>query len=75
MTPPKGQRGERTVTVLDVGTSKVAALIALVGAGEPRVIGVGQRVCHGVRSADRDEQARAQGRVFCAESHRTFRLL
>ena len=49
MTPPKGQRGERTVTVLDVGTSKVAALIALVGAGEPRVIGVGQRVCHGVR--------------------------
>ena len=41
------------MTVLDVGTSKVAALIALVGGsaggGEPRVIGVGQRVCHGVR--------------------------
>lgn len=53
MTPPKPQRGERTVTVLDVGTSKVAALIALVGGssagGEPRVIGVGQRVCQGVR--------------------------
>ena len=44
-------RGERTVTVLDVGTSKVAALIALVGGSDsdPRVIGVGQRVCHGVR--------------------------
>jgi cell division protein FtsA len=49
MITPKPQRGERTVTVLDVGTSKVAALIALIGAGEPRVIGVGQRVCHGVR--------------------------
>ena len=52
MTPPKPKttgRGERTVTVLDVGTSKVAALIALVGGGEPRVIGVGQRVCQGVR--------------------------
>ncbi len=53
MTPPKTTRGERTVTVLDVGTSKVAALIALVGGssggGDPRVIGVGQRVCHGVR--------------------------
>ncbi|MGI4877988.1 MAG: cell division protein FtsA [Janthinobacterium lividum] len=46
-----GARGERTVTVLDVGTSKVAALIALVGGtdADPRVIGVGQRVCQGVR--------------------------
>ncbi len=49
MMPPKPIRGERTVTVVDVGTSKVAALIALIGAGEPRVVGVGQRVCHGVR--------------------------
>lgn len=50
MSTPKPQRGERTVTVLDVGTSKVAALIALVAPGaDPRVIGVGQRVCHGVR--------------------------
>ena len=51
MSTPKPQRGERTVTVLDVGTSKVAALIALIPANgaDPRVIGVGQRVCHGVR--------------------------
>ena len=49
MSSPKPPRGERTVTVLDVGTSKVAAMIALIGAGEPRVIGVGQRVCQGVR--------------------------
>ncbi|QYE35085.1 MULTISPECIES: cell division protein FtsA [Sphingosinicellaceae] len=51
MSTAKPQRGERTVTVLDVGTSKVAALIALIGANgaDPRVIGVGQRVCHGVR--------------------------
>ena len=51
MSTAKPQRGERTVTVLDVGTSKVAALIALIGANgaDPRVIGVGQRVCQGVR--------------------------
>lgn len=43
-------RGERTVAVLDVGTSKVAALIAMVGSdGSPRVIGVGQRFCQGLR--------------------------
>ena len=51
MSTAKPHRGERTVTVLDVGTSKVAALIALIGGNgaDPRVIGVGQRVCHGVR--------------------------
>ena len=43
-------RGERTIAVLDVGTSKVAALIALVGGdGAPRVVGVGQRFCQGLR--------------------------
>ncbi len=43
-------RGERTIAVLDVGTSKVAGLIALVGGdGAPRVIGVGQRFCQGIR--------------------------
>lgn len=46
---PKGS-SERTVAVLDVGTSKVAALIALVGPdGEPRVIGTGQKPCAGLR--------------------------
>lgn len=51
MIAPKSARGERTVTVLDVGSSKVAAMIALVGGAgvDPRVIGVGQRVCQGVR--------------------------
>ena len=40
----------RTIAVLDVGTSKVAALIAMIGPdGAPRVIGVGQRVCVGLR--------------------------
>jgi len=43
-------RGERVVATLDVGSSKVAALIAMVGGeGLPRVIGVGQRACQGVR--------------------------
>lgn len=43
-------RGERVVAALDVGSSKVAALIAMVGGdGNPRVLGVGQRVCQGVR--------------------------
>ena len=46
--PPRG--GERTIAVLDVGTSKVAALIAIAGAdGEPRVIGTGQKPCNGLR--------------------------
>ncbi len=43
-------RGDRVVAALDVGSSKVAALIAMIGGdGSPRVIGVGQRVCQGVR--------------------------
>lgn len=51
---PRGAgRAERTVAVLDVGSSKVAALIAMVGGHEegaaPRVIGTGQRACQGVR--------------------------
>ena len=46
---PKGP-AERTIAVLDVGTSKVAALIALVGGnGEPRVIGTGQKPCAGLK--------------------------
>ena len=45
---------ERTIAVLDVGTSKVAVLIALVGGAgsenaEPRVIGTGQKPCSGLR--------------------------
>ncbi len=41
---------ERTIAVLDIGTSKVAALIAIAGAdGEPRVIGVGQKPCAGLK--------------------------
>ena len=41
---------ERTIAVLDVGTSKVAALIALIGPdGEPRVIGTGQKPCAGLK--------------------------
>lgn len=41
---------ERTLAVLDVGTSKVAALIIVAGAeGEPRVVGVGQKPCAGLK--------------------------
>mgnify|MGYP003131320847 CR=1 FL=1 len=45
-------RGEKTVAVLDVGSSKVAALIALVGPEEdaPRVIGVHQLACRGMKN-------------------------
>ena len=47
--PPRGG-GERTLCVLDVGTSKVAALIAIAGPdGEPRVIGTGQKPCQGLK--------------------------
>ncbi len=47
---PKAASAERTIAVLDVGSSKVAALIVLVGGdGEPRVIGTGQKPCAGLR--------------------------
>ena len=54
---------ERTIAVLDVGTSKVAALIAMIGPdGEPRVIGTGQKPCQGLKRGlvtdfERTEQA------------------
>jgi len=42
--------GERTVAVLDIGTSKVAALIARLSAdGLPQVIGTGQKPCAGLK--------------------------
>ncbi|WP_235927759.1 cell division protein FtsA [Sandarakinorhabdus rubra] len=51
--PPLGRgQTERPVAVLDVGTSKVSALIALVGGeGPPRVIGSGQKPCAGLKRA------------------------
>lgn len=57
MSTVKQSRGERAVAVLDVGTSKVAAMIVMIGAAsgangdasDPRVIGVGQRSCEGLR--------------------------
>jgi len=43
-------RAERVVAALDVGTSKVAALIAMAdGENPPRVIGAGVRACNGLR--------------------------
>lgn len=43
-------RAEHVIAALDVGTSKVAALIAEVGAdGTARVVGAGVRACAGVR--------------------------
>ena len=45
-----GSRGERTIAALDIGSSKVAALIAVSdGESPPRVIGTGQRACTGLR--------------------------
>ncbi len=41
---------DRTIAVLDIGTSKVAALIARIGAdGVPVVIGTGQKPCSGLK--------------------------
>lgn len=43
-------RTERVVAALDVGTSKVAALIAMAdGENPPRVVGAGVRACNGLR--------------------------
>lgn len=49
--PPLGRgQPERPVAVLDVGTSKVSALIALIGGdGPPRIIGSGQKPCLGLK--------------------------
>jgi cell division protein FtsA len=49
--PPLGRsQSERPIAVLDVGTSKVAALVALIGGdGEARVIGSGQKPCTGLK--------------------------
>jgi cell division protein FtsA len=61
------QRGERIVAALDVGTSKVAALIAMVGGdGAPRVIGVGQRVCQGVRQGLVADMERTENAIRAA---------
>lgn len=49
---PLGPKGgnDRTIAVLDIGTSKVAALIARIGAdGVPVVIGTGQKPCAGLK--------------------------
>lgn len=45
-------RGERTVAALDVGSSKVAALIAIAGPDEPepRIIGSHQMSCAGLKN-------------------------
>lgn len=43
-------RAEQVVAALDVGTSKVAALIAMAdGENPPRVVGAGVRACNGLR--------------------------
>ena len=43
-------RGERVITALDIGSSKVSALIALASPeGELRVLGTGQRESRGVK--------------------------
>lgn len=49
--PPLGRgQPERAVAVLDVGTSKVSALVALLsGDGPPRIIGSGQKPCMGLK--------------------------
>lgn len=61
------QRGERVVATLDVGTSKVAALIAIASAeGAPRVIGVGQRACQGVRQGLIADMERTENAIRAA---------
>lgn len=45
-----GARGERVVAALDVGSSKVACVIAqLTPGGQPEVLGAGHKLCVGVR--------------------------
>ncbi|QMW22371.1 cell division protein FtsA [Sandaracinobacteroides saxicola] len=60
-------RGERLVAALDVGTSKVAALIAIAdGENPPRVIGAGVRACNGLRRGLVADMARTETAVRAA---------
>lgn len=60
-------RGERVLAALDVGTSKVAALIAIVdGETPPRVIGAGVRACNGVRRGLVADMARTEQAIRAA---------
>lgn len=61
---------ERTVALLDVGTSKVAAMIVMTGGSEggvdPRVIGVGQRSCDGLRRGLVADMEKTEGAIRAA---------
>ena len=60
---PKGAQ-EETVAVLDIGTSKVAAMIAIVGGdAEPRIIGTGQKPCAGLKRGLVTDFAKTQAAI------------
>ncbi|WP_448586525.1 cell division protein FtsA [Thermaurantiacus sp.] len=60
-------RAERVVAALDVGTSKVAALIAVVdGEGPPRVVGAGVRACTGLRRGLVADMAKTEDAIRAA---------
>lgn len=64
---PLKPRGERVVAALDVGSSKVAALIAIAdGENSPRVIGAGVRACNGLKRGLVADMAKTENAVRVA---------
>lgn len=62
-----GSMRDRTLAVLDVGSSKAAVLVASVaGNGEPRVIGYGHTESHGVRGGLVTDMDRAERSIRSA---------
>ncbi|WP_194744569.1 cell division protein FtsA [Thermaurantiacus tibetensis] len=60
-------KADRVIAALDVGTSKVAALIAEVdGEGPPRVLGAGVRACNGLKRGLVADMARTEDAVRAA---------
>jgi cell division protein FtsA len=56
-------KGEKLITALDIGSSKVCALIAQVSAGEIQVLGTGQRESKGVRRGYIADMERTEGSI------------
>lgn len=60
-------RAERVLAAIDVGTSKVAAVIAMAdGENPPRVVGIGMRASNGLRRGLVADMAKTEGAIRAA---------
>ena len=60
-------RAERVIAAIDVGSSKVAALVAMAdGQDQPRVIGAGVRVSNGLKRGLVADMAKTESAIRAA---------